>query len=277
MFLFASSIKDTTSGDQGSRRKKTKQKLYQRSRGKKTQQKPTKDSEEKRGSRSRPRIQNKEEAEAAQTSPSELLKMPRGTEGKASESQLENFPVAMVEQMRIQHEEMKTLLTTLAPMQRTTVQDVSKDQYDQLSKDVQMFVSDEERYGPVIRDSVLLDSKKRDLILMKLDEDDGAGLHSTEDATVRISVEHSEWATPIVVVKKKSGQIRLCGDFSTGLNDALQLHQHPLPTAEDVFTKLNGRQLFTQIDFTEAYLQVEVEEESKEMLTINTHRGLWIQ
>ncbi|KAK6763536.1 hypothetical protein RB195_024019 [Necator americanus] len=136
--------KDTTSGDQGSRRKKTKQKLYQRSRGKKTQQKPTKDSEEKRGSRSRPRIQNKEEAEAAQTSPSELLKMPRGTEGKASESQLENFPVAMVEQMRIQHEEMKTLLTTLAPMQRTTVQDVSKDQYDQLSKDVQMFVSDEE-------------------------------------------------------------------------------------------------------------------------------------
>ncbi|KAK6761988.1 hypothetical protein RB195_022908 [Necator americanus] len=87
----------------------------------------------------------------------------------------------MVEQMRIQHEEMKTLPTALAPTQRTTVQDVSKNQYDQLSKDVQMFVSDEEvghtfaywykRYGGVIRDSVLLDSKKRDLILMKLDED----------------------------------------------------------------------------------------------------------
>ncbi|KAK6735266.1 hypothetical protein RB195_018445 [Necator americanus] len=88
-------------------------------------------------------------------------------------------------------------------------------------------------------------------------------------------VEHSEWATPIVVVKKKNGQIRLCGDFSTGLNDALQLHQHPLPTAEDVFTKLNGGQLFTQIDFAEAYLQVEVEEESKEMLTISTRRGLY--
>ncbi|KAK6738459.1 hypothetical protein RB195_020516 [Necator americanus] len=88
-------------------------------------------------------------------------------------------------------------------------------------------------------------------------------------------VEHSEWATPMVIVKKKSGQIRLCGDFSTGLNDALQLHQHPLPTAKDVFTKLNGGQLVTQIDFAEAYLQVEVEEESKEMLTINTQRGLY--
>ena len=88
-------------------------------------------------------------------------------------------------------------------------------------------------------------------------------------------VDHSEWAAPIVAVKKKNGRIRLCADFSTGLNDALQLHQHPLPTAEDVFTKLNGGQLFTQIDFAEAYLQVEVDEESKEMLTINTHRGLF--
>ncbi|KAK6735150.1 hypothetical protein RB195_018375 [Necator americanus] len=90
-------------------------------------------------------------------------------------------------------------------------------------------------------------------------------------------VEHSEWVTPIVVVKKKNGQIRLCGDFSTGLNDALQLYQHPLPTAEDVFTKLNGGQLFTQIDFAEAYLQVEVKEESKEMLMINTHRTVSLQ
>ncbi|KAK6761333.1 hypothetical protein RB195_022408 [Necator americanus] len=86
----------------------------------------------------------REEAEAAETSPSEPLKMPRGTDGKTSESQLENFLAAMVGQMRIEHEEMKTLLTALAPTQRTTVQDVSKNQYYQLSKEVQMLVSDEE-------------------------------------------------------------------------------------------------------------------------------------
>ncbi|KHJ86733.1 hypothetical protein OESDEN_13508 [Oesophagostomum dentatum] len=72
------------------------------------------------------------------------------------------------------------------------------------------------------------------------------------------AVDHSEWVAPVVVVRKKNGNIRLCADISTGLNDALQLHQHPVPTAEEVFTKLNGGQLFTQIDFTEAYLQVEV-------------------
>ncbi|KHJ91644.1 reverse transcriptase [Oesophagostomum dentatum] len=91
---------------------------------------------------------------------------------------------------------------------------------------------------------------------------------------VTSAVDHSDWAAPIVAVRK-NGKIRLCADFSTGLNDALQLHQHPLPTAEKVFTKLNGGQVFTQIDFAEAYLQVEVEKESKDMLTINTHRGLF--
>ncbi|XGW11934.1 hypothetical protein V3C99_012977 [Haemonchus contortus] len=51
--------------------------------------------------------------------------------------------------------------------------------------------------------------------------------------------------------------------------------QHPLPTTEEVFTKLNGGQFFSQIDLADAYLQIEVESRSKEMLTINAHRGLY--
>ncbi|EYB94088.1 hypothetical protein Y032_0175g486 [Ancylostoma ceylanicum] len=88
-------------------------------------------------------------------------------------------------------------------------------------------------------------------------------------------VDHSNWAAPIVVVRKSNGTIRICADFSTGLNDALMLHQHPLPTVEDVFNTLNGGELFSQIDLADAYLQIEVDEESKELLTINTHRGLF--
>ncbi|KIH46652.1 reverse transcriptase [Ancylostoma duodenale] len=89
------------------------------------------------------------------------------------------------------------------------------------------------------------------------------------------AVDHSNWAAPMVVVKKSNGTTRICADFSTGLNDALMLHQHPLPTAEEVFTKLNGGQLFSQIDLADAYLQVEVDENSKELLTVNIHRGLF--
>ena len=88
-------------------------------------------------------------------------------------------------------------------------------------------------------------------------------------------VDHSQWAAPIVAVRKANGSIRLCADFSTGLNDSLMLHRHPLPTMDDVFTKLNGGTVFSQIDFAEAYHQVEVTEECKELLTINTHKGLF--
>uniref|UniRef100_A0A5S6R6A2 RNA-directed DNA polymerase n=1 Tax=Trichuris muris TaxID=70415 RepID=A0A5S6R6A2_TRIMR len=88
-------------------------------------------------------------------------------------------------------------------------------------------------------------------------------------------VNHSYWAAPIVVVKKRNGSFRICADFSTGLNDALELHQYPLPLPEDVFTVLNGGTVFSRIDFADAYLQIEVDEQSKELLTINTHRGLY--
>ncbi|CAH8670750.1 unnamed protein product [Schistosoma haematobium] len=88
-------------------------------------------------------------------------------------------------------------------------------------------------------------------------------------------VNYSAWAAPIVVVQKASGAIRLCADFSTGLNDVLQNHSYPLPLPEDLFIKLNGGRYFSKLDLSEAYLQVEVDEDSKELLTINTHRGLY--
>ncbi|MFH4984886.1 hypothetical protein AB6A40_011595, partial [Gnathostoma spinigerum] len=69
-------------------------------------------------------------------------------------------------------------------------------------------------------------------------------------------VEYSEWAAPIVVVKKASGAILICADYSTGLNDALELHTHPLPLPEDIFATLNGGRFFSHIDFADAYLQV---------------------
>ena len=86
---------------------------------------------------------------------------------------------------------------------------------------------------------------------------------------------YSKWAAPIVVVRKANGKIRICADYSTGLNNSLESHQYPLPIPEDLFTKLNGGIFFAKIDFSDAFLQLEVEEESRELLTINTHKGLF--
>ena len=86
---------------------------------------------------------------------------------------------------------------------------------------------------------------------------------------------YSDWSSPVVIVKKRNDKIRLCADFSTGLNDCLKDHTYPLPSPEEIFAKLNGGKIFSKIDLSEAYLQVKVNEECSKILTINTHKGLF--
>ncbi|XP_053967933.1 uncharacterized protein K02A2.6-like [Anastrepha ludens] len=88
-------------------------------------------------------------------------------------------------------------------------------------------------------------------------------------------VEFSEWAAPIVAVKKPSGKVRICGDYSSGLNAWLEPHQYPLHTPEEIYAKVAGSHCFTVIDPSDAYLQIPVTAESAKLLTINTHMGLF--
>ncbi len=88
-------------------------------------------------------------------------------------------------------------------------------------------------------------------------------------------IPHSDCAAPLVIVRKPNGSLRLCADFSTGLNAALKIDQYPLPKPTDLFTKLNGAKYFTKIDFSEAYLQIEVDDAAKKLLVINTPKGLF--
>ena len=88
-------------------------------------------------------------------------------------------------------------------------------------------------------------------------------------------VECSKWATPIVPVPKKDGSFRLCGDYKVTLNPALEVDQHPLPKPEEIFASLAGGQSFSKLDLSQAYQQLPLDAASSELVTINTHLGLY--
>lgn len=97
-----------------------------------------------------------------------------------------------------------------------------------------------------------------------------------EEQGIISPVSHSQWAAPIVIVPKKDGRLRLCGDYKVTVNQALDVEEYPLPTPEDLFSTLTGGKLFSKLDLSQAYLQVPVDEASKPYLTVNTHRGLYV-
>ncbi|XP_055633719.1 uncharacterized protein K02A2.6-like [Toxorhynchites rutilus septentrionalis] len=97
-----------------------------------------------------------------------------------------------------------------------------------------------------------------------------AELERLQDKVIISSVQFSNWATAIVVARKADNlSVRVCGDYSTSPNDALESDCHPLPNPEASWFPLSRN------DLSDVYFQVEVEEESRKMLTVNTHQGLF--
>jgi len=91
-----------------------------------------------------------------------------------------------------------------------------------------------------------------------------------------VKVERSKWAAaPIVVVPKANGSIRICGDYKVTINKVVVDTCYPVPTTENLFAKLAGCKVFTKLDLSNAYQQLDLSEESKEYLTVNAHKGLF--
>ena len=95
-------------------------------------------------------------------------------------------------------------------------------------------------------------------------------LDRLERTGILSKTDFSEWAAPTVHVRKKSNQVRVCANFSTGLNQALKDPHYP-PSLEEIFNEPNGGKIFSKIDLSDAYLQIEVKENSSKLLSINTH------
>lgn len=116
--------------------------------------------------------------------------------------------------------------------------------------------------------------KKRNVpfVLLKQIDDELNRLEKMGDLS---KVKNSVSALPTVYIMKKSKEIHVCADFSTGLNDALKSNHYPLPGQEEVFAQLSGGLIFSKINLSDANLQIPVGNECSRLLTINTHHGMY--
>ena len=88
-------------------------------------------------------------------------------------------------------------------------------------------------------------------------------------------VDHSKFASPMIAVPKENGDIRICGDYKSTLNPALETKQYPLPCIEDCFAPMSGGQVFTKLDIRQAYNNLCLREEDQVLTTMNTCLGLF--
>ena len=104
-------------------------------------------------------------------------------------------------------------------------------------------------------------------------------LEKLEKQGVRKSVVYSKWAAPMVPVQKDGndpkGPVRICGDYKVTVNKVAPLDTYPIPCVADQLATFKGGKKFSKIDLKQAYQQLELDEESQELLTISTHRGLY--
>ena len=86
------------------------------------------------------------------------------------------------------------------------------------------------------------------------------------------------WISSLVVTKKKSGKIRLCLD-PKDLNEEIERENYPLPTIEDIATKMHKAKVFTVLDVKNGFWHVKLAEESSYLTTFNTPFGRyrWIR
>lgn len=84
----------------------------------------------------------------------------------------------------------------------------------------------------------------------------------------------SPFSSPIVVVKKKNGDIRLCIDYRK-LNLQTIKDAYALPILEESFSALTGSKWFSVLDLKSGYYQIEMQEEDKAKTAFVTPLGFW--
>ena len=92
-------------------------------------------------------------------------------------------------------------------------------------------------------------------------------LRDMEDRQI-IEKSTSAWLSPIVLVNKPDGSKRMCLDYRH-VNKHLATDIYPLPRLEELVDQAAGHQFYATLDMREAYFQILLEENSRDLIAFS--------
>eukprot|EP00117_Sycon_ciliatum_P033802 scpid24014/ scgid4942/ Retrovirus-related Pol polyprotein from transposon 17.6; Protease; Reverse transcriptase; Endonuclease len=84
----------------------------------------------------------------------------------------------------------------------------------------------------------------------------------------------SPWASPIVLVPKKNGSLRLCVDYRK-LNGVTKPDAYPIPRVDDMLDSLSGCKWFSSLDLASGYWQIAMDPDDRAKTAFTTPLGLY--
>ncbi|BES92812.1 Hypothetical Protein NTJ_05622 [Nesidiocoris tenuis] len=100
-------------------------------------------------------------------------------------------------------------------------------------------------------------------------------LQDLETAGIISKVANSDWGSPLVVIPKADGSVRLCVDYKIGVNERLVSAHYPIPKIDQILNSLRKSKYFCRMDLYKAYLHIKCDDQSSKIQTITTHKGTY--